>query len=182
MKNFKFLGFLLLIVLLTLLFSNNSEYNNTPQEAINKFQHALEKGSADELVKNYCNNLLDEPRIITNVPTIYKDKVWPWHENIDNNIPVGNVITGIDELKKYQENVFKAFTFHNLTSKIISIDIYQDNAVAIIYGTHVIKGIKGTKFEGQTKYTQAQEMWHIKRCEQKGWCIQNIAFIDKVRT
>jgi hypothetical protein len=46
MKNLKFLGFLLLV-----LFSNNSEYNNTPQEAINKFQHALEKGSADELVK-----------------------------------------------------------------------------------------------------------------------------------
>jgi hypothetical protein len=77
MKNFKILGFLLFIILLTLLFSNNSEYNNTPQEAINKFQHALEKGSAHELVKNYCNNLLDEPRIITNVPTIYKDKVWP---------------------------------------------------------------------------------------------------------
>jgi hypothetical protein len=108
--------------------------------------------------------------------------VWAWHENIDNSIPIGIVNTGIDELKKYQENVFKAFTFHNLTSKIISIDIYQDNAVAIIYGTHIIKGIKGTKFEGQTKYTQAQEMWHIKRCEQKGWCIQNIAFIDKVRT
>jgi len=24
-------------------------------------------------------------------------------------------------------------------------------------------------------------MWHIKRGEQKGWCVQNIAFIDKVR-
>ena len=94
MKNLKFLGFLLLVLLITILFSNNSEYNNTPQEAINKFQYALEKGSADDLVKNYCNNLLDQPRIITNVPTIYKDKVWPWHENIDNNIPVGNVITG----------------------------------------------------------------------------------------
>ena len=37
MKNLKFLGFLLLVLLISLLFSNNSEYNNTPQEAINKF-------------------------------------------------------------------------------------------------------------------------------------------------
>ena len=86
----------------------------------------------------------------------------------------------MDELRAYQTSVFNSFTFHDLTSKVISLDMDDNSAVAVIYGTHVIKGKPHTKHAGVVKYTQAQEMWHLIKCPKKGWCIKNIGFIDKV--
>lgn len=184
MKNFVMIFSILLFTLLLALsfnFITNKNYNKTPVDAINKFQNALESGDTNKLMETYCTNLLNPPRIITNVPKIYESKVWPWHRNSKEDIPIGDVITGLDELKKYQESVFKDFSFHKLTSNIISLDVYDKSAVAIIYGTHKIVGKPSSLHYGEIKYTQAQEMWHLVKCKTKGWCVQNIAFIDKVR-
>ena len=183
-SNLKFSYFFLLIIIIGLTISliicyrNNSKCNENftkVKDTISKFQKALQNQELKTIEKLYYDN---KSHIITNRPFNFSNSVLP-KSNDKDIIKVGTPITGIDNLKKYQEYVFKHFDLTHLTSKIISMNVYDTNATATVYGTHKVfkKNPDGTLDKSKQINVQAQEIWNLKKKNNK-YYVDTVAFID----
>lgn len=188
-SNLNFSYFFLLIIIigltisLVICYSNNSKCNGNVTEnttkvkdTISKFQKALQNGDVNTIAKLYYDN---KSHIITNRPFNFTTVVWP-KSNDKDIIKVGTPITGIDNLKKYQKYVFDKFDLTHLTSQIISMNIYDTNATATVYGTHKVfkKNPDGTLDKSKQINVQAQEIWNLKKKNDGNYYVDTVAFID----
>jgi hypothetical protein len=168
------------IIIITLIYK--SQYN-TPENVINNFQKALQNSDTKTIMNSYCNN---DSHVITNFPeSQFEEQVWPLLNSSNSepeNIPVGNVISGLTQLKKYQDNIFNNYDLTDVTSKILYKNKGNNIANFTVYGTHKVykKDNRGNPDKSKTINVQAQEIWNLEKINKK-WCINSIAFIDKNR-
>ena len=170
---------LITIILLSILiinyFRNYDDDKNKVKNTIHKFQKALQNGDVDTIVNSYYD---DNSHIITNRPGNFKDSVWPVSNDKDK-ILIGTPIKGLNNLKKYQQFIFNNYDLTHLTSNILSIHLYNNNAVVTIFGTHkVFKKNNGKIDKSNQINVQAQEIWNLKKSFNGNFYITSIAFID----
>jgi len=166
---------LLLSILVINYFRNNDNDKNKVKKTIHKFQKALQNGDVDTIVNLYYDN---NSHIITNRPGNFEKSVWPVSNNKDK-ILVGKPIKGLHNLKKYQEFIFNNYDLTHVTSDILSLNLYNDNAVATIFGTHkVFKKNNGKIDKSNQINVQAQEIWNLKKSFDGNFYVTSIAFID----
>lgn len=165
--------------------SVNLDANNSKEiiDVMNQFHCGLEMQSTDMIYDTYYKGDDMLPYLLTNVPTNeFAEDVWPCYtkkssDNEANIIPVGMPIHGLDNLKRYQDVVFKAVKFSQVTYEIIRLNVDTNTASAITYGTHHIY----IYAENKEKFTQDTAMWLFKKDADGKWKITAVNFVDKVR-